>query len=53
MTSKCLLQPNVYFSLPGWTGSYIFKYLKATFQPVGSSITSHGSMQFLLYLTIN
>ena len=27
---------RIYFSLPGWTGSYIFGYLNAKFQPVSS-----------------
>ena len=29
---------RTYFSLPGWTGSYIFGYLNAKFQPLGSYI---------------
>ena len=29
---------RTYFSLPGWTGSYIFGYLNTKFQPLGSYI---------------
>ena len=37
--SSVLHGPVALFSLPGWTGSYIFEYLNAKFQPVRSEIT--------------
>ena len=33
---KVIFCETTYFSLPGWTVSYIFEYLNAKFQPVGS-----------------
>ena len=37
--SSVLHGPVALFSLPGWTGPYIFEYLNAKFQPVRSEIT--------------